>query len=111
MTATFSRCQSCQEWHYDNEACRQIFMVYLHEKNGELSAGVKVHALNHDHAAKCYGVDFNHSNSFKLLRQHVIIDVVDALGKMVRYKVHAERKTEYHTEQLSVSAHETCVKH
>lgn len=99
----FNRCQTCKDWHYDNEDCRPIFMVHLYNEDGELSEGIKVHAVTHSHAARCFGVQFCYDNKHELLRRHIILDVFDLQGKMERYKVRAEPTIEYYTEKIQLS--------
>lgn len=82
-----TQCSNCKRFHPDNEPCLPSFMVHLHDDKGDLLEGTKIHAVSHNHAARCYAViAWYHLDREELMKQRIIVDVV-GYGKTERFQV------------------------
>jgi hypothetical protein len=89
MSPEFSKCEKCQDYHFDNEACRPVFII----TPTDTGIPTKMHGVSRWHAARGYAIRkwIHIESANELLQQpNIIVDVTDEKGKTERYMLGVE---------------------
>jgi hypothetical protein len=93
----FTRCKKCNDYHWENESCKPVFLVYHEDWSGEKA--LKYHANTFEEAAELHGIRYN-DGDHRLLDDEIKIEIENIKGVKKRFKVSAEPAINYNIEEI-----------
>ena len=93
---SYSKCEICNEWHWDSKKCLPEYLVYHEDYLGDESKTVR--ASSHENAAIKYAEYYN-QDDYPLMND--IIEIrVEKDGIVKFFKVGAEPDVHYYSEEI-----------
>lgn len=93
----FIQCPKCHHYHWDNEECAPLFLVFFDEYTGD--EPMEIHAYTFEDAASLFAEDYNTQNDYCLMDDEIEIRI-EKDGVVKHFIVGAEPDVHYSTKEI-----------
>lgn len=104
---SYTKCQKCKSWHWEEERCPPLFRVYHEEYNGD--EPIEIRATDFDDAAIEYAEHYN-TKDYGLMGSTATIKI-EKYGVFKFYEIGAEQSIDYSEKEIDEEVFNQKTKH